>query len=94
MNLHGMKNYLESSVVGGKKFDLERIWFIKFERAYCFYGLHDPLVFLEMHSFSDASNRMDAAVIYLCFEMKSGISKSLLVCIKNQPWFVFVLVCK
>ena len=49
---------------------------MKLERAYCFYDLHDPSVSVEIHSFSDASNRMYAAVIYLRYEMKSSLIKS------------------
>ena len=33
-----------------------------------------------MHSFSDASNRMYAAGIYLRYEIKSGLINSVLVC--------------
>ena len=44
-------------------FDLEQISFTKFERAHCFYDFRDPVVSVEMHSFSDASNRMYSAVI-------------------------------
>ena len=65
-------------------FDLEQISFIKFERAYCFYDLHDSVVSVEMYSFSDASNRMYAAVIYLRYEMKSRLIKSALVCSKSK----------
>ena len=45
-----------------RNFDLEQISFIKFERAYCFYDLHDTVVSVEMHSFSDASNR----TLFIC----------------------------
>ena len=48
-----------------KLFDLEQISFIKFEWAYCFYGLFDSVVSVEIHSFSGALNSMYAAVIYL-----------------------------
>ena len=37
-----------------------------------------------MHSFSDASNRMYAAGIYLRYEIKSGLIKSVLVCSKSK----------
>ena len=37
-----------------------------------------------MHSFSDASNRMNAAVTYLRYEIKSGLIKSALVCGKSK----------
>ena len=67
-----------------KLFHLEQISFIKFEKAYCFYDLHDPIVSVEMDSFSDASNRMCAAVIYLRYEMKSGLIKSALDCSKSK----------
>ena len=69
-------------------FDLKQISFIKFERAYCFYDLHDPVVSVEMHSFSDASNRMYAVFIYLCYERKSGLIKSALVCSKSKICFI------
>ena len=58
--------------------------FIKFERAYCFYDLHDPVLSMETHSFGDASNKIYAAVIYLRYEMKSGLIKSALVCSKSK----------
>ena len=65
-------------------FDLEQISFIKFERAYGFYDFHDPVVSVEMQSFSDASSRMYAAVIYLRYGMKPGLIKSVLVCGKSK----------
>ena len=65
-------------------FDLEQISFTKFKRTYCFYDLHDPVVSVEIHSFSDVPNRMYAAVIYFRFQMKSGIIKSGLVCSKSK----------
>ena len=37
-----------------------------------------------MHSFSDASNRMYTAAIYLRYEMKSGLIKSTFVCSKRK----------
>ena len=51
---------------------------------YGFYDLHDPVVSVEIYSFSDAPNRMYAAVIYFRFEMKSGIIKSGLVSSKSK----------
>ena len=69
-------------------FDLKQISFIKFERAYCFYDLHDPVISVEMHSFSDASNRMYSAFIHLCYERKSGLIKSALVCSKRKICFI------
>ena len=65
-------------------FDLEQISFIKFVRTYCFYNLHDPVVSVEMHSFSGSSSRMYAAVIYLRYEMKSLLIKLALVCSKSK----------
>ena len=50
--------------------------------------MHDPVVSVEMHSFSDASNRMYAVFIYLCYERKSGLIKSALVCSKSKICFI------
>ena len=54
--------------------------------------MHDSVVSVEMHSFSDASNRMYAAVIYLRYEMKSRLIKSALVCSKSKICSINVLV--
>ena len=77
-------------------FNLEQISLNKFERAYCFYDLHGLVVYVEMHSFGVASNKMYAAVIYLHYKMKSGLIKSALVCSKSKSCSingVFTIPC-
>lgn len=59
--------------------DLESVLFIKFNRCYCFNYIHDPIMNIQIHSFSDASNRIYAGVVYLRFILKSGIIKTSLV---------------
>ena len=46
--------------------------------------MYDSVVSVEIHSFSGASNIMYTTVIYLRYEMKPGLIKSALVCVKRK----------
>ena len=53
-------------------------------RCYCYNLPSDPIMGVEMHSFSDASARLYATCVYLRFRLKSGQFKISLVTGKSK----------
>ena len=53
-------------------------------RVYAFYDIHDPFVEIQLHGFSDASKRAQAACIYLRFVSQSGSVKIALLSAKSK----------
>ena len=64
--------------------DFNNIDCIIFNRKYCFTGIDDPTVNIQLHRFSDASLRAYGCCAYLCIEHKSGIVKCDLVSVKSR----------
>ena len=63
---------------------LEQLNEILISRCYCYDVLSNPIVDVEIHSFSDAAKRMYATCIYVRVRLKSGEFKSSLVTAKAK----------
>ena len=57
---------------------------IRIQRSYGFYDVNDPIVDVQVHGFSDASQRMYACATYLRFRQQSGLIKTALVTGKSK----------
>ena len=57
---------------------------IVFPRVYCVQNIHDPIVSVQVHGFSDASERAYGCCIYLRFLLKSNNVKVNLVSAKSR----------
>ena len=64
--------------------ELEQIELIRIQRSYCFCDVNDPIVDVQVHGFSDASQRMYACATYLRFRQQSGLIKTALVTGKSK----------
>jgi len=57
---------------------------IELDRNYCFDEPIDPIKTVQIHGFSDASEKMVAASIYVRFQLESGKTKTALVISRNR----------
>ena len=64
--------------------DFNNIDRIVFNKKYCFTGIDNPIVNIQLHGFSDASLRAYGYGLYLRIEQKSGIVKCDLVSAKSR----------
>ena len=53
-------------------------------RKYCFLDVNDPIVNVQLHAFSDASQNIYASILYMRFQMKSNLVKLSLVSSRNR----------
>ena len=64
--------------------ELSEINEIKFSRNYCYDSEDDPIVDVQLHGFSDASEKAYGCCVYLRFVNKSGLVNTVLVTSKSR----------
>ena len=63
---------------------MEKVNYLFIDRKYCFKNINDPFVNIQVHGFSDGSNKAYGCCIYLRFEHTSGLVKTTLVTAKSR----------